>query len=169
MAVPKPGEHITTKCGRCNDITGHIVMLVLDGQVAKVECRACGSVHKYREARTPGTKTRTAPTVRHVRAGESRENAKDVGIPRSTRIGAAGTPRKAAAKPSAAKSAAAWQEAMNRQSGNTPLTYGMGNSYAVGDFLEHPVFGRGEVFSAAAPGKIDVLFEEGVKTLRCKA
>jgi hypothetical protein len=62
----------------------------------------------------------------------------------------------------------AWQEAMVRHSAEKPLPYAMSNAYAIQDFLEHSVFGRGEVISVS-PGKIDVLFREGVKALRCAA
>ena len=162
--MPKPGEFITAKCSRCNDVTGHVVMLVLDGQVAKVECKACGSVHKYREVRLPGSAKKEQASVRHVRAGQEREQGRDIGPkPKSSRAASGGALRKAA---SAAKLESAWQEAMVRHSAETPVLYAMGNKYTLQDFLEHPVFGRGEVI-AMVPGKMDVLFQEGVKILRC--
>ena len=169
MAVPKPGEFITAKCGRCNDVTGHVVMLVLDGVVAKVECKACGSVHKYRETRLPGAGKKQQASVRHVRAGQNREQGKDLGpAPRSSRPASAtgtGAPRRSSA---AAKLESAWQEAMVRHSAETPVPYAMANAYSIRDFLDHPVFGRGEVVSVTAPDKMDVLFQDGMKTLRCK-
>jgi Zn ribbon nucleic-acid-binding protein len=154
MAVPRPGEFITAKCSRCNDVTGHVVMLVLEGHVAKVECKACGSVHKYRESRLPAAAGASRSSVRHVRAGQERGQGREIG---------AGAPRK---NSPAAKLESAWQEAMVRHSGRLPVAYAMGAAYALRDFLEHPVFGRGEVI-AVAPGKMDVLFQEGVKLLRC--
>jgi len=168
MTAPKPGNFITAKCGRCNDITGHVIMLVLDGRIAKVECKACGSIHKYRDVRLPKTGTKERASVRHVRAGQEREQGRDLGPkPKSgsARAGApsSGTLRKSA---SAAKLESAWQEAMVRHSAETPVRYAMNNAYKVQDFLEHPVFGRGEVITVA-PGKMDVLFQEGIKTLRC--
>ena len=170
MAVPKPGEFITAKCGRCNDVTGHVVMLVLDGQVAKVECKACGSVHKFREVRLPGAGRKERPSVRHVRAGQDREQAKELGAgPKSPRPSAPSrvAPRKGSAA-AAAKLESAWQEAMVRHSAETPLPYTMQSSYNPQDFLEHPVFGRGEVLGVTPPDKMEVLFQEGLKVLRCK-
>ena len=173
MTAPKPGDFITAKCGRCNDVTGHVIMLVLDGQPAKVECKACGSIHKYRDVRLPkaGAAGRIPgqPSVRHVRAGQERDQGKDLGPkPKPAQAGASsgrtgGAPRKSA---SAAKLESAWQEAMVRHSAQTPLPYAMNSAYTIQDFLEHPVFGRGEVITVL-PGKMDVLFQEGVKTLRC--
>lgn len=170
MASAKPGDHITARCRRCDDITGHIVMLLLDGQIAKVECRACGSVHKYRETREPGLVVRSGErTVRHVKAGESRETAKDVSAPRPTRRTPAPAARPAARRQAnAAKLESAWQEAMLRHSATTPVPYSMQAAFAVQDVIEHPTFGRGEVLSVSPPDKMDVLFQDGVKTLRCK-
>ena len=165
MALPKPGDFITCKCGRCSDMTGHVVMLVLDGEISKVECKACGSVHKYREAKAAKPRSQQ-PSVRRVRAGQSREQALEVRpAPRKT---AASPTRQAPRSASRAKLETAWQEAMVRHSGETPLAYAMANTYAAQDFLEHPVFGRGEVIAVIPPDKMDVLFEDGVKTLRCK-
>ncbi len=44
---PGPGDRIEARCTRCNDITGHVVVALVGGQIVKVECKACGSVHKY--------------------------------------------------------------------------------------------------------------------------
>lgn len=171
MALPKPGEYITAKCRRCDDVTGHVVMLVLDGQIAKVECKACGSVHKYRETRLPGAKRVNEGPVRHVRAGDSREKAKDISsTPRPFRPqGEQGAQPRPKRPSSAAKLESAWQEAMVRHSAETPKPYSMNAEFAPHDFLDHPVFGRGEVIGVTPPDKMDVLFQEGVKILRCKS
>lgn len=154
MSIAKPGDFITTKCRRCDDVTGHIVMLVLDGAIARVECRACGSVHKY-YASTP-VKSKSASTgIRHVRAGQSRGTATEVGGKRTTQSKAA------------AKIESAWQEAMVRQTANVPVPYSMSTPMEPGMFIEHPTFGRGEVISVTKPDKAEILFQAGVKLLRC--
>lgn len=168
MVLTKLGEYITCKCGRCNDVTGHVVMLILDGEITKVECKACGSVHKYRQEKAAKPRVQQ-PSVRSVRAGQSREKARDLTpSPRKTASSTGGTSRSPARSLSRAKIENAWQGAMARHDGDTPTPYEMAGSYAVRDFLEHPVFGRGEVIAVIPPDKMDVLFEAGVKTLRCK-
>jgi hypothetical protein len=168
MAVPRPGDYITTKCGRCNDITGHVIMLVLDGVIAKVECKACGSVHKYREAKIPRPKKADNASVRKVRAGDSRDQAVEL-APQGGRARPASAPKQATPRLStAAKIESAWQEAMFRHNGETPQPYAMQASFGLRSLLEHPVFGKGEVIKVVPPNKIEVLFQEGVKTLRCK-
>lgn len=168
MSATRPGDYITAKCGRCNDITGHVVMLVIDGAIVKVECKACGSVHKYRDVAAKSVKKAASSAVRHVRAGQSRDNAREVGR-------SAGAPRQSAAKPlvprlsSAAKAEQAWNEAMLRHSGETPAPYAMNSTYEQQALIEHSVFGKGEVLSVTPPDKMTVLFQEGLKVLRCKA
>jgi transcription elongation factor Elf1 len=168
MAAPRPGDYITTKCGRCNDITGHVIMLVLDGAIAKVECKACGSVHKYREAKLPKPKKADNASVRKVRAGDSRDKAVELG-PQGGRARPAAAPRPTTPRLStAAKIESAWQEAMFRHNGETPQPYAMQAAFSLHALLDHPVFGKGEVIKVVPPDKMDVLFQEGVKTLRCK-
>lgn len=45
--VASVGQRIEARCTRCKDLTGHIVVSMLNGEIAKVECCACSSVHKY--------------------------------------------------------------------------------------------------------------------------
>ena len=167
MPPAKPGDFITAKCSRCDDVTGHVVMLVLDGQIAKVECKACGSVHKYREYRPQAT-GKQAPSLRRVRAGQSRDAAVDVGAPRARAASTSGQKSAPAVPRGAAKLHSAWQESMVRLSAQTPRPYSMQEAFEVDSLLEHPSFGRGVVLKAIKPDKIDVLFEDGLKTLRCK-
>lgn len=166
MTSVKPGDFITAKCSRCNDVTGHVVMLVLGGVIDKVECKACGSVHKYREARLPAAGGQRA-SVKHVRAGQSREEGRNIGPRTAGKKAASGqaAPRRMS---QAAKIESAWQEAMVRHSAETPKPYAMSGVFALQDFIEHPAFGRGEVIKLTPPDKMDILFQEGVKTLRCK-
>lgn len=167
MAVARPGDYITAKCRRCNDVTGHVVMLVLEGAIAKVECKACGSVHKYRDTVVvPGKKT-AAPSVRHVRAGQTRENAVDVGVPRARTMGMQTPKARAAQKLNAAKLETAWQEAMVRHAADMPVQYSMKTAFEPHTLVEHPTFGRGEVLTIIKPDKVEILFQDGVKTLRC--
>ena len=164
MSCPKPGDFITARCRRCSDVTGHVVMLVMGGEVAKVECRACGSVHKYRETSVPGRKDSSGTAVKHVRAGLGRDTAADLGDRPATKNSNASS---SAARLQAAKKESAWQEAMVRHGAETPVPYSMKMELRKGAFVEHTVFGRGEVVAVAKPDRAEILFREGVKLLRC--
>lgn len=46
--------------------------------------------------------------------------------------------------------------------------YSMNATYKVNSLINHPVFGLGLVMRVSGPQKIEVLFENGKKTMRCK-
>lgn len=153
-----PGDRIEARCTRCNDVTGHIIVALVAGVVVKVECCACGSVHKY------------YPPV----------SAKDAAIG-STRRSSAETPRKSAsaskvkaaprgqarAAQAAAATENAWRTALERPSAPAAKLYSMTTPLAVGDTIEHPVFGLGSVRSIVPPNKAEILFRDGTRLLRC--
>jgi hypothetical protein len=43
------GGDIGAICGKCGDVW-HVVIAVVEGRIAKVECRECGARHRYRPA-----------------------------------------------------------------------------------------------------------------------
>jgi hypothetical protein len=61
---PKLGDDVEVRCGRCKDTREHVVAaLTPTGAIERVQCRTCGSNHKYREAKpakTASTRTRSA-------------------------------------------------------------------------------------------------------------
>ena len=89
--LPGHGDRIEARCTRCNDITGHVIVALVGGEIVKVECRACGSVHKYYPPATPKeAKGKTA--VCRVKAGETRKEAVNSFKPTSTPSTAAASP-----------------------------------------------------------------------------
>lgn len=89
--LPGPGDRIEARCTRCNDITGHVIVALVGGEIVKVECRACGSVLKYYPPATPKeAKGKTA--VCRVKAGETRKEAVNSFKPTSTPSTAAASP-----------------------------------------------------------------------------
>ena len=60
-----------------------------------------------------------------------------------------------------------WQKLKDEIEGKQSIDYSMTTSLKVGDVTKHPVFGLGLVQVALGPQKIEVLFEDGRKKLRC--
>ena len=161
------GTIIEAKCTRCNDITGHVIVAMVGGEVVKVECRACGSVHKYRPQKQDVPRG-AAPSVRKVRAGSTRAEAVDVSASRSeaARKAAATRAQQRAARDAEATEVA-WKVAMTRNPAETNRKYSMNEGYEEGEIIDHPVFGPGLVRAVVRPDKVEVLFQEGLKVLRC--
>lgn len=159
-SVKGPGERIEARCTRCNDVTGHIIVALVGGQVVKVECCACGSVHKYYPPRQE--KAAGEDAVRRVRAGGSRKEAMRA-APRAS------APPKSSAKAEreAAAAEAAWRGVLERPSAPEARQYAMDMHLSRGDVIDHPVFGVGAVRAVAHPDKAEILFRDGVRTLRC--
>ena len=163
MKAHTVGSIIESVCGKCNDVMGHTIMAMVGTEIIKVECRACGSVHKYRPpVRLGGGKA--AVTMKKGRDGEpvsSRQGS-------TAKASRPAMPKSAARRPSAAVAAyEAWQAAMRRHGDEPPRPYAMAESFAKGECIDHPVFGRGEVTAVVPPDKMDILFEAGTKRLLC--
>jgi hypothetical protein len=128
-----------------------------------VECKACGSIHKYRDAPAPQKDQKAAarsnPARREGRtAADARKDTAAFPAPASP-----GQRRRGAGKREDA-----WEEAMRRHDGEPARPYSMQSAYQPHTLLLHPLFGQGEILDVTRPDKMSVLFREGVKILRCK-
>lgn len=142
-----PGDRIETRCNRCNDITGHIIVAMVDGAIVKVECRACGSVHKYYPPAGTAKKTRKSSSIStSAKPSKSKEAL--------SKIQAANDEEEV------------WHRKLNLATAK-PVPYSMTAFFATGDVLDHAKFGLGVVQEILPPDKIRVLFREGLKMLRC--
>lgn len=164
MKANTVGSIIESICGKCNDVMGHTIMAMVGEEIIKAECRACGSVHRYRApARAAGGKTTVV--MKKGRGGEPAVSRQAVMAEASRPAMPKGGARKRVSAACAAQEA--WRTAMRRREGQAPRPYAMAESFAVGEFIEHPTFGNGEVVAVAAPDKMDVIFELGTKRLLC--
>lgn len=167
------GQIVEARCSRCKDITGHVIMACVDGVPVKVECRACGSVHKYV---APGTRAHNEKeSTVSVRAGRDRTMVMDAAVhaeaARAQREDKAARPaslsreeKKLVQKREQAEQQ--WQKAVSSITGEA-VPYAMTGSFSANTLVEHPVFGIGAVLEVIPPDKMEVLFREGVKRLRC--
>ncbi|MCB1153084.1 MAG: hypothetical protein H6684_13120 [Deltaproteobacteria bacterium] len=44
------GGEVEAKCGACKAVRSHVIIAMVDGRPARVECLACHAVHNYRPA-----------------------------------------------------------------------------------------------------------------------
>jgi hypothetical protein len=135
MATPGVGEDIEDICTRCGD-TWHVVMAKIGDHVAKVVCKLCGSQHNYR-----GEKNAQAP-----KGGGS-----SWGRPRRRKAGRSNT------TPSV--------QVPEFDPSKPPRAYSPLQTFLPGERVIHATFGIGVVASTPGPGKVEVHFPAGARTL----
>jgi hypothetical protein len=141
------GDHIEARCTRCREVTNHIVVALVEGRVARVQCNICDGIHNYYPPAEPRTVTPRPAVVKPAPAAKA---------PRAT------------ARATQAAEREEWETATrNAETGNV-VPYAMDSSFRVGDLVRHPSFGLGTVKTLVPPGKVAILFEAGVKLLRCR-
>lgn len=114
-----------------------MVVAKVGDQIAKVQCKECGAYHRYRSG------DKAAP--------KSRSSSSSTSTPRPK---APRAPVERFEKPAVA---ADLSRAVRR--------YSAIERYAVGDRIDHPVFGQGVVEASPEPGKVTVFFAVGRKVL----
>ena len=138
MATPGTGEDIEDVCSRCGDCW-HVVMAKVGERIAKVVCKRCGSQHAYRSGAPAGSESNGSAGKRTL--GARRKSA------RSSPIEPIAPPTFDPSKP--------------------PRPYSARDTYATSERIVHPTFGTGVVAASPGPGKVDVVFPSGVRTLAC--
>jgi hypothetical protein len=137
------GDIIEARCTRCRMNTNHTIVAMVGEKPARVQCNTCDGVHNFRGPRAEQAKKATS------------EKKATTAVPRS--------PRKSPLDAERAE----WQELASNLDAEQAIPYSMNQSFRVGNVLAHPLFGVGIVTAVTGPNKIEVLFKEGKKLLRC--
>lgn len=133
----KPGDDVDSWCGACKLILAHTIEALVDDTPARVHCNTCKAQHNYR----PHQPGKAPKTVRQRKGAAS-------GGPQT---------RKARANQ--------YEKLLNGKDMSLAKRYSPTDSYALGDVVEHARFGFGLTTTIKAGNKIEVFFEDGVKTL----
>jgi Zn ribbon nucleic-acid-binding protein len=142
------GDIIDARCTRCREILNHRIVAMVEDKVVRVECNTCGGVHNYyppptaKEARVQ----KLAKTSESSRPSSSRVSKKD--------------PHESDREE--------WASLRPTIQIDRAVDYDMNGSYRVNALLNHSVFGLGFVKNLIAPNKMQVLFQDGIKLLRCQ-
>ena len=137
------GNTIETRCARCNGVLNHTIVAMVGEKIVRVECSTCHNVHAYHPVKTPKELAATGSDQKKVAA-----------------------PRKTKADPEAV-ARAEWAALQPGMIPALAIPYEMNRVYRVKNLLSHPNFGLGYVQLVIPPNKIDVLFQDGKKRLRC--
>ncbi len=135
LKKPSAGSDVESLCGKCGD-TWHVVVAMVGSVIAKVQCKECGGLHKYRPL---GGKTAAkAGSKRRKTAGGSRAR------------------KEATAEPVGPTVEPDYKRNIR--------TYRADEHFEVADRVQHPTFGLG-VVEASEAGKITIWFPNGRKRL----
>ena len=132
------GGYVDAYCGKCKDVTSHIVLAKVGAKPTRVECRTCHAMHQYKAAAT------AAKPSSGTKAPGSRT-----------------TTRSKAAEP---KPEEAWAASM-RQARGEAIKYEPGGQYVVGNRLNHARFGEGVVVRLSSGTVCEVVFKTGTVKL----
>lgn len=143
------GDIIEARCTKCRDILNHRIVAMVEGKVVRVECNTCNGVHNYHAP--PAAKESKAPRV----AAAAKER-KATGVPR--------TPKKDPLEAEREE----WASLRPTFDLEKSVPYDMNCRFPVKRLLTHPSFGIGIVKAVIVPNKMQVLFKDGIKLLRCQ-
>lgn len=136
------GDCIEARCTRCRALLNHTIVAMVGEKVIRVECNTCQGIHNYH--------------------GENKTKA-PVDGPAGSRVS---PPRKGRKDPETADREE-WEALSPAMQPEQALPYDMNGKYRVNNLVAHPVFGLGIVKLVIPPNKMQILFREGKKLLRC--
>lgn len=137
------GDVIEAQCTRCRALMNHTIVAMVGERVVRVQCNTCDGVHNYKEAKPARV------------SAERSTNPKQAAAPRASR------------KDPGAADRAEWIALRPGMQRERAKAYAMNGIYKVKDLVEHPLFGLGVVQRVVA-NKVEILFEQGRKLLRCQ-
>jgi hypothetical protein len=134
------GDITDAYCTSCRIIMNHTIVSIVATSPARVQCNTCHGVHNYRKSKSIGSEAKAT-----IKTGSNRQPKKVPG----------------------GKACQEWVALQLSQTGTRAAPYSMQSVYKVGDFVNHPKFGLGAVKQLLGPNKVEILFKEGLKLLRC--
>jgi len=137
------GGFVETRCTRCRKLMNHTIVAMVGEQIVRVECNTCHGIHNYHPVKAP-----KAP-----KAAKTTEKK-------------AAAPRKVKVDPAAAD-CAEWAALLPSMNPEQAIPYDMNGTFKAKNLLLHAQFGLGIVQLVLPPNKIEVLFQDGKKRLRC--
>lgn len=143
------GDIIDARCTRCREILNHRIVAMVEGKVVRVECNTCGGVHNYYPP----------PTVKEakiIKAAKDSASARVSSSPRSSKKDPGEADREE------------WASLKPTMQIDRAQDYNMNGAYRVNSLIIHSVFGLGIVKRLIEPNKMQVLFQDGIKLLRCQ-
>ncbi len=133
------GSQIEVRCPSCRKNRDHEILSMKNGHADKVQCMLCKHQRKYR----PPAALMTAEEKLLIKDTKTRQNQN-------------------------AMQRKQWETLNKSMDHSKALNYSMTETYKSKALIDHPVFGFGQVRRVLGSQKVEILFEDGVKIMRCK-
>jgi hypothetical protein len=147
---PKVGGDVDAYCTKCRMDLSHRVIAMVGGEPKRVKCLTCDGEHNYRKPMSERAENRPSAAKP---AGGGKSPAK----PRATK-GAAASKTERTAK-------LTWEKSIAGQPANAFKAYSIKAFFSEGELVRHSKFGDGVVARVIDPTKVEVLFEDGPRTM----
>jgi hypothetical protein len=135
------GDDLEANCTRCRTLMNHTLVAMVEGRPVRVKCNTCGGEHAYR----------TPVPVKTARAPKG---------PQAT------APRRSRIDPKLAEQQE-WEQLQTSWNPSNAVGYSLDGQFKLNSLVRHPVFGLGIVQQLPGGRKVEVLFKDGKKLLRC--
>lgn len=132
------GADIESLCGKCGDVW-HVVVAKVGDKIAKVQCKQCGGLHRYKPPPGSAGAAKQATGRRRSSVPRSKSTVKAVEGPRPVPVA--------------------------RDPHVPPIAYSIQQTFEVGDRVDHRIFGVGIVEELLDAGKMRVFFNGERKVL----
>lgn len=142
MSAIGVGKEVLSNCSKCKLILAHIIVTMKSADVPdKVQCKTCKTTQSFKD---PGAKKKKTSTDRVIKTAKAKARGKT-----TESVGEL------------------WTKALNKNTAGAKA-YTIKGSFQMGDLIEHPTFGQGVVEKLIDDNKIEVLFQDDVRTLMHK-
>ncbi len=137
------GNNIDAYCTKCKLLLSHTVVSEVGGVAHNVQCKTCGSQHKYRRA--PSERKTGGKTVREVLSRRASVNSAGKQPLNATLL---------------------WELKHRDLDHDTAIReYRMNDKYKAGEVIQHHAFGVGFVERITSDTRMNVLFKDAVKMM----
>lgn len=168
---PKTGGEIDAYCTKCRLDLAHRIIAMVGDAVKKVECKTCGSHHLYRRPKSERDERLRmlegkASAARAASEGTKRGEGKGKRASGEAPRGGRGSGEKlTAAERAERERMTAWERAIAGQPSQAFKPYRITLTLSLGDLVRHSKFGDGVVSSVVDRGKVEILFQDGPRTM----
>jgi hypothetical protein len=152
--APRPGGEIDAYCTKCRLDLNHRIIAMVGEEVKRVECLTCKGDHNYRRTQADRDRER-----------ERKEMRRAIHAPKD------GSPTRSSAGPKTERGSSKmnakqlWEKSIAGQPPSAFKGYTIKSTFSAGELVRHSRFGDGVVARIIDPQKVEILFEDGPRTM----